>query len=179
MSCEGQLNPPVQRRTASPFSRTAGEPQSGHLSGILNGRSAPVLRLATTETTSGITSPARSSSTKSPIRMFFSYNWSSLCSVARDTIVPPTNTGSRHATGVRAPVRPTWTMISHRRVITRSAGNLKAIECFGAFALFPSCICSTNELTLSTIPSMSYGRSWRFLVHCAQLWMALVMLQRS
>ena len=37
---------------------------------------------------------------------------SSLCSVALVTVSPPTNTGFSRATGVSAPVRPTWTSMS-------------------------------------------------------------------
>ena len=39
---------------------------------------------------------------------------SSLCSVARDTTTPPTVTGSSTATGVSAPVRPTWMVMSRQ-----------------------------------------------------------------
>ena len=44
-----------------------------------------------------------------------------LCSVALDTVVPPTNTGSSLATGVSLPVRPTWIVdaLSTRRLLLR------------------------------------------------------------
>ena len=50
--------------------------------------------------------------TVSPTRMSLRAISSSLCSVARDTTTPPTVTGSSSATGVSAPVRPTWIVIS-------------------------------------------------------------------
>ena len=43
---------------------------------------------------------------------------------ARRTVVPARSTGSRCATGVRAPVRPTCTVMSSTRVVFSSAGNL-------------------------------------------------------
>ncbi len=51
---------------------------------------------------------------------------SALCRVARATMTPPTLTGSRSATGVSAPVRPTWMMMAFSRVRACSAGNLCA-----------------------------------------------------
>ena len=42
------------------------------------------------------------------------------------TTTPPTVTGSRRATGDRAPVRPTWMSIASSRVVARSAENLWA-----------------------------------------------------
>ncbi len=55
----------IQRLIASPSTRTTSSPQSGQFLGITNGRRcSPSL---TTRTTLGITSPARSTSTVSPI----------------------------------------------------------------------------------------------------------------
>ncbi len=62
---------------------------------------------ATTLITCGITSPARRTITVSPIMRPRRAISSMLCSVALLTVTPPTNTGSRRATGVTAPVRPT------------------------------------------------------------------------
>ena len=58
-------------------------------------------------TTCGITSPARWTITWSPSRISLRLMSSSLCSVARETVTPPTCTGSRIAHGLSAPVRPT------------------------------------------------------------------------
>ena len=52
---------------------------------------------------------------------------SSLCSVARSTVTPPTNTGSSTANGVSTPVRPTLTAMLCSRVVTVVGANLKAI----------------------------------------------------
>ena len=49
---------------------------------------------------------------------------SSLLSVARLTIVPASRTASMLATGVTAPVRPTWNDTLSRRVTACSALNL-------------------------------------------------------
>src|SRR5215204_3855672 len=49
-------------------------------------------------------------------------------------VTPPTLTGSRSACGVRAPVRPTFTMMSVRRVRAASGSNLYAIAQRGALA---------------------------------------------
>ena len=49
---------------------------------------------------------------------------SSLWSVERLMVVPESLTGSRRATGVRAPVRPTWMTMSLIRVVAWRAGNL-------------------------------------------------------
>ncbi len=74
-------------------------------------------------TTSGITSPARRTITVSPMRMSLRRTSSSLCSVAFVTVAPPTNTGSRRATGVIAPVRPTCTSIASSFVSASCAGK--------------------------------------------------------
>ena len=49
---------------------------------------------------------------------------SSLCRVARLTVVPSKKTGSNSATGVTAPVRPTCRVMSFKRVSALWAGNL-------------------------------------------------------
>ena len=63
---------------------------------------------AITLTTWGITSPARRTITVSPICRSRRAISSMLCRLALLTVTPPTKTGSRRATGVTAPVRPTW-----------------------------------------------------------------------
>jgi hypothetical protein len=50
-----------------------------------------------------------------------------LCIETRETVVPLTSTGSRIATGVTAPVRPTFSSSSLTSVVTWRAGNLKAM----------------------------------------------------
>ena len=81
---------------------------------------------ARTDTTSGITSPARRTTTVSPTRTSLRRASSSLCSVALVTVTPPTNTGASLATGVSLPVRPTCTSMPStvvhlllRRVLVR------------------------------------------------------------
>ena len=49
-----------------------------------------------------------------------------LASVARVTVVPPTNTGSSTATGATLPILPTSQMTSASTVVFSSAANLKA-----------------------------------------------------
>ena len=53
---------------ASPSGRVTGSSHDGHLSGIWKSRSQPVRRPVMTLTTCGITSPARSTTTQSPMR---------------------------------------------------------------------------------------------------------------
>ena len=62
----------------------------------------------TTRTTSGITSPARRTTTVSPTRTSLRCTSSMLCSVTLLTVTPPTNTGSQPRDRRQAPVRPTW-----------------------------------------------------------------------
>ena len=75
-------------------------------------------------TTSGITSPARRTTTVSPISTPLRTTSSALCSVAIEIVTPPTRTGSSTANGVTAPVRPTLTWMSRSLVVCSSAGNL-------------------------------------------------------
>ena len=60
----------------------------------------------------GMTSPAFSMTTVSPMRMSLRRISSSLCSVARAMVLPRRKTGSSSATGVSVPVRPTCTVMS-------------------------------------------------------------------
>src|SRR3569833_1510012 len=64
--------------------------------------------------------------TVSPTRTSLRCTSSSLCSVALETVTPPTNTGCRRAVGVIAPVRPTCTSMAVTAVMASSAGNLCA-----------------------------------------------------
>ena len=69
---------------------------------------AGVLASSTTSVILGMTSPPRSTETKSPMRTPRRAISSGLWSVARVTVVPPMKTGASAATGVTLPVRPTW-----------------------------------------------------------------------
>ena len=83
---------------------------------------------------------------------------SSLWSDARFTIVPESSTGSRLATGVIMPMRPTSNDTNLRRVTARSAGNLYAMAHRGDLAVKPRLSCWRMELTLNTRPSVATGR---------------------
>ena len=71
-----------------------------------------------------MTSPARCTMTVSPGRMSLRWMSSSLCSVARSTVTPPTKTGSSTANGVRTPVRPTLTSMDVQPRRGRGGGEL-------------------------------------------------------
>ena len=58
--------------------------------------------------------------------------------VALETITPPTLIGSTLATGVIAPVLPTWMLMSFILVIAFSAENLYAIAHLGELDVLPS-----------------------------------------
>ena len=96
-SREGQARPPVQRATASPSRRTMGLPQKGQDAGIVHTCSAPVRSEGTGPTTSGMTSPARRTTTMSPTRRSLRAISSWLCRVALVMVAPPTKTGSSTA----------------------------------------------------------------------------------
>ena len=106
------------------------------------------LRSLMTETTSGITSPALRTETVSPTRTSLRLTSSSLCKVALVTVTPPTSTGASLATGVIAPVRPTWTSIPKTVVSASCAGYLCAKAKRGALDTKPNFVCSAKELTL-------------------------------
>ncbi len=148
MRCAGQKSPPVQRATASPSSLAMAEPHSGHYAGIRNSSSAARGPGFATRATSGITSPARRTTTVSRRQTSFRRTSSSLCNVAFDTVVPPANTGESRATYVMAPVRPTWTPMSRSSVVVSSAGNLCATAQRGARATNPSASCCASASTL-------------------------------
>ena len=137
-------------------------PQTGQVAGISYSRSAPVRRSTIGRTTSGMTSPAFWRTTQSPIRMSLRRTSSRLWRVARATVEPATLTGVMCATGVSVPVRPTYGTMSSTKASTCSGGNLKAIAQRGARLTIPSRACWSTRSTLTTTPSVSYGRSWRF-----------------
>ncbi|SST09224.1 Uncharacterised protein [Acinetobacter baumannii] len=78
-----------------------------------------------------------------------------LCRVALDTVTPATCTGLRRATGVTAPVRPTWNSTPSSSVSSSRAGNLWAIAQRGSRARKPSSRWKAMRLTLNTTPSIS------------------------
>ena len=102
----------VHRLTASSFfvmklySLIVFDPQEGHSEGNINFFDSLFLSFKSTETTCGITSPALSIKTVSPILISFRIISSSLCNVALDTTTPPILIGLILATGVNAPVLP-------------------------------------------------------------------------
>ena len=157
-ACAGQTRWPVQRRTtsASPvfssISRSAAEPQTGQTN-----------------------SPCRESEGFGPrLRALFVQNLDDLRDhvagalhhhrvadphvLAGDlvlvvqggvqTTTPPTVTGRSLATGVSAPVRPTWISIASRTVVARSAGNLCAVAQRGLRETKPRRCCSASSSTL-------------------------------
>ena len=112
LRCAGHTRPPVQRAMTSSGRRAMAEPHSGQTTGMTNSRAPRGRFSGSARTIWGITSPARRTTTVSPMRRSRRRISSSLCSVTLVTVVPPTNTGSRRATGVIAPVRPTCTSIA-------------------------------------------------------------------
>ena len=70
--------------------------------------------------------PAFSTTTTSPGRTSLRSISSALCRLARLTVVPASSTGSRSATGVIAPVFPTWT-----RMALQPRGGLVLLELVG------------------------------------------------
>ena len=141
LRCAGQNRPPVQRATASPSTRSTSESQIGHLRGRTTLRASGGRFSTMTLTISGMTSPARRITTVSPMCTSLRCTSSMLCSVALLTVTPPTNTGSSLATGVSAPVRPTWNSTPRTTVFSSCAGNLCAIAQRGARATKPRSRC--------------------------------------
>ena len=106
-------------------------------------------------TCTGHSSPAFSTQTKSPTRMSFRAISSRLWRVARATVEPARRTGSSSATGVRTPVRPTWTEMARSFVSTRSAANLYAMAQRGALLVLPASRWSGSESSFTTAPSVA------------------------
>ena len=96
----------THRHAASPLGLKIFVWHSGQTDGILNG-AFRFTAGSITRTTLGMISPAYSITTRSPTLMSFRLISSSLCNVARLTVDPETNTGSKYATGVIEPVLPT------------------------------------------------------------------------
>ena len=65
-----------------------------------------------------------------------------------ETTTPPTVTGLSRATGVSAPVRPTWMSIPSRIVVAFSAENLCARAQRGLRETKPSRSCQSSRFTL-------------------------------
>ena len=101
-----------------------------------------------TKTTWGITSPALSTFTVSPSLISFLIISSSLWSVALETTTPPIFTGFILATGVKAPVLPTWIFMSIILEKALSAENLWAIAHLGEFAVNPNLFWSSRLFIL-------------------------------
>ena len=135
--------------------RDVAAPQAGHLPGGATARRRAAGALRRTAMISGITSPARRSSTVSPSASPFSLMKPRLCRVARRTVTPPSATGSSSATGVSAPVRLTWNSTPRNWVRAVGAGNLCAAMPCGARASRPSARSRSRSLTLYTTPSIS------------------------
>ena len=95
-----------------------------------------------------MTSPARWIVTVSPMRTSSRSISSALCKVAFCTTTPPTVTGSSLATGVSAPVRPTWISIALTMVVAFSAANLCAIAQRGLRETKPSRCCQSRRSAL-------------------------------
>ena len=143
-----------QRCMTSPSGLTISASQSGQRSGIRNSF-VPFACAPAGPTICGITSPARWTITRSPSRICLRLMSSSLWSVARETVTPPTLTGSRIAQGLSAPVRPTRIAILSSFVSAVSGAHLKARAQRGRSCSAPSRCCWSNESTLITIPSIS------------------------
>ncbi len=137
-----------------PCSRCTRSPQAGHLSGKDQGTAEGGRFSRQTRTISGITSPARCTTTVSPMRTSLAFTSSSLWSVALETVTPPTATGTSLATGVRTPVLPTCTSMACNTVMACSAGNLKATAKRGDLAVKPRACWAARSFTLATAPSI-------------------------
>src|SRR4051794_23266816 len=114
-----------------------------------------------------MTSPARRTTTVSPMRTPLRLTSSSLCNVAVLTITPPTCTGSRDANGVTRPVRPTLTKMLLSLVVASSGGYFHATAHRGDLLVEPSRPCNGSASTLTTTPSMSCSTSCRCSPQCA------------
>src|SRR5688572_4401541 len=117
----------TQRQTASPSSLKSWLLQTGQFLGNTTFFSDPVLTSANDFTIYGITSPALSTNTESPIIRSFSLIISSLKSDMDETVTPPMGTGRILATGVIEPVLPTWNSTLSSLLVACLALNLYAI----------------------------------------------------
>ena len=114
----------------------------------------PVRKSFRTSTTAGMTSPAFSIMTVSPMRMSLRAISSSLCKVARATVDPLTRTGSSAATGSQHPGTSDLDQDVVQLVSTRSASYLKAMAQRGDLAVNPSRSRWASESTFTTAPSV-------------------------
>ena len=142
-------------QTASVLSLTKAVAQTGQWVGNTIFFSIPVLRLAMEWTICGMTSPARSIITVSPKSKSFSMIYSWLWMEILETVTPPIATGFNLATGVTAPVLPTWNSTCSKTVVACLALNLNAIAHLGWCDVMPNFSCKAKSLTLITKPSIS------------------------
>ncbi len=134
----------------------SGFPHDGHSEGGTISRSAPVrFEASSTPATNGMTSPARRTSTVSPMRTSRARMTSWLASVARVTVVPPTNTGSSTATGATLPILPTSHSTSASSVVFSSAAYLKASAPRGLLERVPAAAKALRSASRRTAPSRS------------------------
>ena len=135
-------------QTSSGPRRSSALPQDGHFSISALRRSVPGLR----PEMYGITSPARSTVTVSPIRMSMSMMFWALCRLARLIVIPESSTGSRCATGVRLFLPKLHStssrVVSHERLV-----NLYAISPRGWCAVLPSESRYAASASFTTMPS--------------------------
>ncbi len=109
----------------------------------------------------GITPPDLRTTTVSPTCSPKSRMKSSLCSVARLTVLPSIRRGARCASGASFPVRPTFTLMASRVVSTSSTGNLYAMAHLGARLVKPASSCRRSGSSFRTVPSASNSKVWR------------------
>ena len=124
------------------------EPHDGHFFGKINFLLSLFLFLKSTESIWGMTSPALSTVTTSPILISFLSISSSLCNVALETTTPPILIGLILATGVKAPVLPIWISMFKIFEMALFDENLCAIAHLGALATFPNLFCKSKLLIL-------------------------------
>src|SRR5687767_1823484 len=117
----------IQRQAASPSSLNNPLLQTGQFFGKFILFSFPLLASAIDLTIYGITSPALSTRTVSPIFRSFSLITSSLNKETEETVTPPIGTGWIFATGVIDPVLPTWNSTPSNLLVPCLALNLAAI----------------------------------------------------
>jgi len=78
-----------------------------------------------------------------------------LCSVAVETVTPPTWTGSSIAKGTRWPVRPTFQTTSRSFVVAVVGANFQAIAHRGSRPTTPSSRHIARSSIWTTTPSIS------------------------
>ena len=146
-----------QRCMTSPTGRTTSALQSGQRFGIRHGFE-PGSCSPAGPTTCGITSPARWTITRSPLRMSLRRMSSSLWSVALDTVTPPTWT-ARARPGVEDACAADADVDLEEARHRRRRGPLEGAREARTPCSEPRRSCWSNESTLTTIPSISYERS--------------------